>query len=196
MVSPMSHRVAAAARKVTVGPAGGPTYKIPAGFKITSTGDGPYDLKLTLEFSEEERRHTLREVTFTSTDGGEPVRMSQIMRVAIAELIERTLEEHVLGEAGWPGVVAAQDADLDQERVDALVYLLSVALGGQRPSATVAVARGLSPASGPKRVSIARKAGLIPATEPGKPSAGLGSFDKAASGARTPGRRRRRSGAT
>lgn len=187
----MSHSVTAASRKVVVGPPGGPTYKIPAGFKITSTGDAPYDLRLTLQWSEEERRHTLREVTFTSTDGGEPVRMSQIMRVAIAELIERVLEEHVLGAEGWPGVVAAQAPDLDQERVDALVYLLSVALGGQRPSATVAVARGLSPASGPKRVSIARKAGLIPATDPGKPSAGLASFDSATAKARGAGRRQR-----
>ena len=36
--------------------------------------------------------------------------------------------------------------------------------------ATVALARGLSPASGPKRVLAARKAGLLPETEPGKPA--------------------------
>ncbi len=32
------------------------------------------------------------------------------------------------------------------------------------------VARGLSPASGPKRVLAARKAGLLPETKPGKPA--------------------------
>ena len=39
-----------------------------------------------------------------------------------------------------------------------------------KPTATVARARGLSPASGPKRVLAARKAGLLPETEPGKPA--------------------------
>jgi hypothetical protein len=174
----MAYTVSPEAGQVTVGPPGGPTYTIPAGFTITTTGMGPYDLRLRLAWSEDERRHTLREATFTATDEREPVRMSKIMRVAIAELIERVLQEHVLGEQGWPGVVAAQPPDVDQEHVDALVYLLSVALGGQRPSATVAIARGLSPASGPTRVSIARKARLIPATEPGRPSAGLNSFDQ------------------
>jgi len=176
----MAYAVTPAAQQVTVGPPGGPTYAIPAGFTITTTGEPPYDLRLRLAWSEAERRHTLREATFTSIDEREPVRMSKIMRVAIAELIERALQDHVLGEDGWPGVVAAQPSDADQEHVDALVYLLSVALGGQRPSATVAVARGLSPASGPKRVSIARQLGLIPATEPGKPSAGLSVYDETA----------------
>ena len=45
----------------------------------------------------------------------------------------------------------------------------------------VAIARGLSPASGPKRVGAARKAGLLPETESGKPSAGLSTFQSAAS---------------
>ncbi len=189
----MTKTITASARKVTVGPPGGPTFKIPAAFKIVSTGEPPYDLELSLAWSEEEGRHTLRQLTFTAPEGAEPVRMSRIMRVAIAEVIEKELQEYVLGEPGWPAVVAAQDPDTEQERVDALVYLLSVALGGQRPSATVAVARGLSPASGPKRVSIARQAGLIPATEPGKPSGGVASFDTATSKARTATKRRRRS---
>jgi hypothetical protein len=51
-----------------------------------------------------------------------------------------------------------------------LIYLLAVALQSPKPTATVALARGLSPASGPKRVLAARKAGLLPETEPGKPA--------------------------
>lgn len=181
----------AKSRQVTVGPPGGPTFKIPSAFTLVATDEAPYDLRLGLEWSVEEGRLALREITFTAPDGAPPVRMAQIMRVAIAELIERTLEAEVLGDGGWPAVVASQPPDVEQERVDALVYLLSVALGGQRPSATVAVARGLSPASGPKRVATARKAGLIPETEPGKPSAGLSTYDTAARAAAR-GRRGRR----
>jgi hypothetical protein len=193
----MAYTVTPKTGRVTVGPPGGPTCTIPAGFTITTKGDSPYDLRLELAWNEREGRLTLREATFTATGEHEPVRMSWIMRIAIAEVIERVLQAHVLGEAGWPGVVAAHP-EADQEHIDALVYLLSVALGGQRPSATVALARGLSPASGPKRVSIARQAGLIPATEPGKPSAGMGVFDRsvrAVTAGATPagrGRRRRR----
>jgi hypothetical protein len=51
--------------------------------------------------------------------------------------------------------------DDEDVAVDALVYLLSQTLGGQSPSATIAIARGLSPASGPKRAANARQAGLI-----------------------------------
>jgi hypothetical protein len=72
------------------------------------------------------------------------------------------------GPGGWQQLVA-EHGDDDPIAVDALVYLLSHALGGQSPSATIAIARGLSPASGPKRAANARQAGLIPpAVEPGK----------------------------
>ena len=98
--------------------------------------------------------------------------MSQISQIALAELIERSLVNDVLGGPdGWQKLVA-EHADDDPVAVDALVYLLSHALGGQSPSATIAIARGLSPASGPKRAAHARQAGLIPpAVEPGKASA-------------------------
>ena len=55
--------------------------------------------------------------------------------------------------------------------MDALIYLLAVAFQSPKPTATVALARALSPASGPKRVLAARKAGLLPDAEPGKPAA-------------------------
>jgi hypothetical protein len=97
--------------------------------------------------------------------------MSRINQISLAEVIERCLVADVLGGPdGWPKLVA-EHADADPVSVDALVYLLSHALGGQSPAATVAIARGLSQASGPKRVSNARQAGLIPpAVEPGKAS--------------------------
>jgi hypothetical protein len=61
-------------------------------------------------------------------------------------------------------------SDHDALAVDALIYLLAVAFQSPKPTATVALARGLSPASGPQRVLAARKAGLLPETEPGKPA--------------------------
>jgi|GEM_PF-1129126 hypothetical protein len=144
---------------------------IPATFDITVTEFEPYDLRLRLEWSDTESRLTLRELTFRAQpDGGERVRMSHIIRIAISELIEKILVGEVLGGPGWPGVIADHAAH-DPVAVDALVYRLSLALGGQAPSASVAIARGLSPASGPKRVAAARHAGLIPHTDPGKPSA-------------------------
>ena len=161
-----------------VGPPGGPTVKIPSGFTITVTDHPPYDLRFVTAWDQAQRRLMLREVTFLSA-GDEPVRMASIIRVAIGELTDQAMERHVLGGRGWPGVVE-DHPDAEPERVDALVYLLSVALGSPKPSANVAIARGLSPASGPKRVGYARKAGLLPETSSGKPSAGLFSFDTAA----------------
>jgi hypothetical protein len=158
--------------QVKVGPPGGPSVSIPRSVTIEVTESIPYDLTLVLEWRETERRLTLNQLTISSLEDGEPVRMANVIRVAIAELIGRTLEGEILDEFGWAGVVA-DHPDTDPIRVDALIYLLSVALGDRRPSATVARARGLSPATGPKRVAAARQAGLIPTTEPGRASASI-----------------------
>jgi hypothetical protein len=145
---------------VTVGPPDGPSLKIPTHYVITITGEPPYDLRLDVTWDPSLGRHTLHELTITEQVNGEYVRMSRINQIALAEIVERSLVADVLGGPdGWERLVAA------------LVYLLSHALGGQSPSATVAIARGLSQASGPKRVANARQAGLVPpAVEPGKAS--------------------------
>ena len=85
------------------------------------------------------------------------------------EVVETPLETEYLGGTGWPGLLD-KHSDHDPLAVDALIYLLAVALQSPKPTATVALARGLSPASGPKRILAARKAGLLPETEPGKPA--------------------------
>jgi hypothetical protein len=156
---------------VTVGPPHGPNLKIPTHYVITITGEPPYDLRLGVTWEPSLGRHTLHELTITEQANGEYVRMSRINQIALAEIVERSLVADVLGGPdGWQQLVA-DHADADPVAVDALVYLLSHALGGQSPSATVALARGLSQASGPKRVANARQAGLIPpAVEPGKAS--------------------------
>ena len=74
-----------------------------------------------------------------------------------------------LGGTSWSGLLD-KHRDRDPLAVDALIYLLALALQSPKPTATVALARGLSAASGPKRVLAARKAGLLPETEPGKPA--------------------------
>ena len=157
---------------ITIGAADGPQVKIPAAYTITVTGESPYDLRLDVTWDPTSGRHTLHELTITEQPGGVYVRMSQINQIALAEIIERCLVADVLGgPEGWEKFVA-DHADEDPVAVDALIYLLSHALGGQSPSATIAIARGLSPASGPKRAANARQAGLIPpAEEPGKASA-------------------------
>lgn len=156
---------------ITIGPPDGPHVKIPAAYTITVTGEPPYDLVLDVTWDQHLGRHTLHQLTLTAQPGGDYVRMSRISQIALAEIIERSLVADVLGGPdGWQKLVA-EHADTDPVAVDALVYLLSHALGGQSPSATVAIARGLSQASGPKRVANARQAGLIPpAVEPGKAS--------------------------
>lgn len=163
--------------RVDVGPPGGPVVRLPERFTITVTDSPPYDLRFVTEWDDAQRRHTIREAAFLAAD--DAVRMSSIIRVPIAETVSAAIESVVLDERGWAGLVADHDGH-PPEQVDALVYLVSVAVGSAKPSANVAIARGLSPASGPKRVGAARKAGLLPETESGKASAGLGAFDRAA----------------
>ena len=83
-----------------------------------------------------------------------------IARIALRDTIQTALESEYLGGTGWPGLL---DKHSDHDP-------LAVAFQSPKPTATVALARGLSPATGPKRVLAARKAGLLPETEPGKPA--------------------------
>ncbi len=168
----MATKVQRRAGLISVGPPDGPQVKIPAAYRVTVEGEPPYDLRLDITWDPALARHTLHELTITEQPGGIYVRLAQISQIALAELIERSLVADVVGgPEGWQQLVA-EHADDDPVAVDALVYLLSHALGGQSPSATIAIARGLSPASGPKRAAHARQAGLIPpAAEPGKASA-------------------------
>lgn len=156
--------------------------KIPCGFTITITDHPPYDMVFVTAWDAGRRRLVLHDATFTMA-GTEPVRMASIIRVAIAELTAQAMEASVLGGRGWASVVEDHPG-VEPERVDALVYLLSVALGSPKPSANVAIARGLSPASGAKRVGHARKAGLLPETESGVANAGLSTFHHTAEGRR------------
>ena len=159
-------------QRVTIGPPGGPEVTIPKSYKIAITEMDPYDIEVEVEWTPSEGKLTARRQRFTAHPGRESVTVGRIGRLSVREAVRTDLEVAALGSGGWTGLVAKHSDD-DPVAVDALVYLLAVALDSPKPSATVALARGLSPASGPKRVAEARKRGLIPPTEPGKASGAM-----------------------
>jgi hypothetical protein len=153
--------------RISVGPPGGPTQTIPASVTVTITDTIPYDVEARLEWSPTVGKLAVRRVCCTALPGGDDVSPLGIAGIALRDTIQAALEAEYLGGTGWPGLVEKHRAHRPVA-VDALIYLLAVALQSSKPTVTVAVARGLSPASGPKRVLAARKAGLLPETEPGK----------------------------
>jgi hypothetical protein len=153
--------------RVTVGPPGGPTETIPAAVTVTITDTVPYDVEARLEWSATVGKLAVRSIRCTAVPGGDDVSPAGIARIALRDTVQTALETEYLGGTGWPGLLA-KHGDHDPLSVDALIYLLAVAFQSPKPTATVALARGLSPASGPKRVLAARRAGLLPDTEPGK----------------------------
>jgi hypothetical protein len=155
--------------RIRVGPPAGPTETIPASVTVAITDTLPYDVEARLEWSPTSGKLAVRSVRCTSVPGGGDVSPAGIARVALRETIQAALEAEYLGGTGWPGLLD-KHRDQDPLAVDALIYLLAVAFQSPKPTATVALARGLSPASGPKRVLAARKLGLLPETEPGKPA--------------------------
>ena len=153
--------------RVVVGPPGGPTETIPASVTVTITDTLPYDVEARLEWSPTVGKLAIRKICCTALPGGDDVSPIGIARIALRDTVQAALEAEYLGGTGWPGLLA-KHGDHDPLSVDALIYLLAVAFQSAKPTVTVALARGLSPASGPKRVLAARKAGLLPETEPGK----------------------------
>ena len=136
---------------------------------VTITDTVPYDVEARLEWSPTVGKLAVRRVCCTALPGGDDVSPAGIARIACATPSRPPLETQYLGGTGRPGLLA-KHGDHNPLSVDAFIYLLALALQSPKPTATVALARGLSPATGPKRVLAARKAGLLPDTEPGKPA--------------------------
>ena len=134
---------------------------------VTITDTFPYDVEARLEWDPAVGKLAVRQLRCTALPGGDDVSHTGIARMALRDIIHRALQTEYLGRAGWAGLLD-KHRDGDPLAVDALIYLLAVAFQSPKPTATVALARGLSPASGPKRVMAARKAGLLPETEQGK----------------------------
>ena len=155
---------------VEVGPDGGPTFRVPREVNVTIRDANTYDIDLRLQWSSRQSKLVATQATFTSDANNEPVSTSRIARISVRDALQTDLELKVLGLNSWQGIVKDNEGS-DPVAVDALIYLLAIAVDSPHPSATVATARGLAPSSGPKRVSEARKRGLIPQTQPGKASA-------------------------
>ncbi len=156
--------------RISVGPPGGPTETIPASVTVTITDTFPYDVEARLEWSPTVGKLAVRKVCCTGACPAETTsRPPASPAWHYADTIQAALETEYLGGTSWPGLLDKHN-EHDPLAVDALIYLLAVAFQSPKPTATVALARGLSPASGPKRVLAARKAGLLPETEPGKPA--------------------------
>ena len=153
--------------RISVGPPGGPTETIPASVTVAITDTSRTTSKRGSNGRPTVGKLAVRKVCCTAVPGGEDVSPAGIARIALRDTIQAALEAEYLGGTGWPGLLD-KHRDHDPLAVDALIYLLAVAFQSPKPTATVALARGLSPASGPKRVLAARKAGLLPETEPGK----------------------------
>ena len=136
------------------------TFDVPERAHIEVVGNPPYDLDIHLAFSDEAQRLEITELTLKRQDGGEPLRMADFQQVRLSDLIETSLVGEVLDKRGWPGIVADRE-DVEPEAVDALVYRVSYALFGQRPTQIVAEARGLKPGSSIKRVMRAREMGYL-----------------------------------
>jgi hypothetical protein len=155
--------------RVIVGPPGGPTETIPASVNVTITDIFPYDVDARLEWDPSAGKLAVRKICCTALPAGDDVSPTGIARMALRDTVRSALETEYLGGTSWRGLLD-KHRDQDPLSVDALIDLLAVAFQNPKPTATVALARGLSPASGPKRVLAARKAGLLPETEPGKPA--------------------------
>ena len=146
--------------RTTVGPPSGPTETIPASVTVTIADTLPYNVEVRLEWSPSVGKLAIRKVCCTAVPGGDDVSPIGIARIALRDTVQSALETEYLGATGWPGLLDKHH-DHNPLAVDALIYLLAVAFQSPKPTATVALARGLSPASGPKRVLAARKAGLL-----------------------------------
>ena len=153
--------------RISVGPPGGPTETIPASVTVTITDTLPYDVEARLEWSPPSASSPSARCAALRCPAETMCRPPVSPASRYADTVQAALEAEYLGGTSWRGLLD-KHSDHDPLAVDALIYLLAVALQSPKPTATVALARGLSPASGPKRVLAARKAGLLPETEPGK----------------------------
>ena len=107
-------------------------------------------------------------VCCTALPGGDDVSPTGLSRLALRDTVPTALETEYLGGTSWPGPhqkhstrpAGCRCVDLPARR----------RLSEPEAHRHVAVARGLSPASGRKRVLAARRAGLLSETEPGRPA--------------------------
>jgi hypothetical protein len=133
---------------------------VPRSVRIVVTGNDPYDLDIRLTWDDDEQRLVPDDVRVTRRPDGIPVRVAELTRIRIGQLIATNLAAEVLDSRGWSGIIEDHDG-ADPAAVDALIYALAHALGGHNPTQTVALARNLQPGSAIKRVMRARELGYL-----------------------------------
>jgi len=144
---------------------------IPRSARITVSDQDPYDIDVRLSWDDDEQRLVADDVRITRRQNGPGVRIAEVSTLKLGHLIPEALIGEVLDDRGWPGVVE-DHAGADPAAVDALVYAMAHALGGLKPTQTVALARGLQPGSAIKRVMKARQLGFLGEANKGR-SGGL-----------------------
>ena len=144
-----------------------PRYTVPAQVSLTLTDVEPYEFQLETTYNAETGLYEDDRLTITRTEGGPQITMAELQKVRLRDLAVQAMESELIGAHGWPSVVAEYD-DVEQAKVDALVYRLAYALGSRRPTECVAEARGIGQPAATRRVQRARDKGLLRAATPGR----------------------------
>ena len=144
---------------------------VPRTARVIITDKDPYDLDIRLNWDDDEQRLVPDDIRITRRPDGGPVRVAEIARLRIGEMIASSLAAETLDARGWSGVIE-DHPDEDPAAVDALIYALAHALGSHNPTQIVGLARGLQPGSAIKRVMRARELGYLGPAQRGR-SGGL-----------------------
>ena len=142
--------------RVHVGP-DGLVHRVPRTARITLTGKDPYDVDIRLNWDDDEQRLVAEDARISRRLDGLPVRVTEVAKMRIGDLIAASLTAEVLDTRGWAGVVEDNPHE-DPAAVKAPIYAGAPARG-HNPTQTVALVHGLQPGSAIKRVMRARDLG-------------------------------------
>ena len=78
------------------------------------TDKDPYDLDIRLSWDDDEQRLVPDDVRVTRRPDGLPVRVAELARVKIGQLIESNLAGEVLDSRGWSGIIEDHEAPIPQ----------------------------------------------------------------------------------
>ncbi len=144
-----------------------PRYVVPAQVTLMLTELEPYEFRLEATYNAETGLYEDDRLTITRTEDGPQITAAELQKVRLRDLAVQAMESELIGAHGWPSVVADYE-DVEQAKVDALVYRLAYALGSRRPTECVAEARGIGQPAATRRVQRARDKGLLSAATPGR----------------------------
>ena len=134
---------------------------------LTLTDVEPYEFQLETTYNAETGLYEDDRLIINRTEDGPQITMVELQKVRLRDLAGKAMEGELIGSRGWPDVVAAHP-EVEQAKVDALVYRLAYAIGSRRPTECVAEARGIGQPAATRRVQRARDKGLLRAATPGR----------------------------